>query len=120
VAGNRATVYLGDTVTVLRLLAAGSVDSVATDPPYGLGFANQEWDGAKGFRVSLTGIDTTAVSDADLFEAWCHAWVTGALHVLKPGGYMAVFGGTRTCHCHRWVPYRSARTLCRDHLISVS
>ena len=38
------------------------------------------------------------MSDAEVFEAWCHAWAVGALHVLKPGGYLAAFGGTRTWH----------------------
>jgi len=57
----RATVYLGDTVAVLPLLPASSVDSVVTDPPYGLGFADQEWDGAKGFRESLTSLDTSGM-----------------------------------------------------------
>lgn len=34
------TVYLGDAVTVLPVLAAASVDSTITDPPYGLGFCD--------------------------------------------------------------------------------
>lgn len=32
------------------------------------------------------------------FQAWCEAWATGALRVLKPGGHLLAFGGTRTYH----------------------
>jgi site-specific DNA-methyltransferase (adenine-specific) len=92
------TVYLGDTVAVLPMLDPASVDSIITDPPYGLGFCDQTWDGAEGFRESLTDLDTSGMSDAEVFEAWCRAWAVGALHVLKPGGHLAAFGGTRTWH----------------------
>lgn len=92
------TVYLGDAVTVLPVLAASSVDSIVTDPPYGLGFCDQTWDGAAGFRESLAGVDTSGMSNGEVFETWCHAWAVGALHVLKPGGHLAAFGGTRTWH----------------------
>ncbi|MCL2483302.1 MAG: hypothetical protein FWF43_07815 [Propionibacteriaceae bacterium] len=43
-------------------------------------------------------MDTTGLSDAEVFEAWCHAWAVGVLRVLKPGGHLAAFGGTRTWH----------------------
>lgn len=32
------------------------------------------------------------------FQAWCEAWAREALRVLKPGGHMLAFGGTRTFH----------------------
>jgi site-specific DNA-methyltransferase (adenine-specific) len=32
------------------------------------------------------------------FQAWCEAWAREAYRVLKPGGHMLVFGGTRTFH----------------------
>ncbi len=69
-----------------------------TDPPYGLGLADQAWDGVSGFRESLAGVDTSAMSDAEVFETWRQAWATGVLRVLRPGGHMVVFGGTRTWH----------------------
>ena len=92
------TVYLGDTVAVLPMLDTSSVDSIITDPSYGLQFCDQTWDGAKGFRESLTGVDTSGMSDAEVFETRCHAWALSALHVLKLGGHLAAFGGTRTWH----------------------
>lgn len=34
----------------------------------------------------------------NLFQEWCEAWARGCLRVLKPGGYMLSFGGTKTQH----------------------
>jgi site-specific DNA-methyltransferase (adenine-specific) len=91
------TLFIGDAVRVLPLLEACSVDSVVTDPPYGLGFDHQDWDGARGFGESLD-FDVSGLSGGEVFEAWCRAWAAGALRALRPGGHMAAFGGTRTWH----------------------
>lgn len=74
----RATVYRGDCRAVLRTLPDASVDSVVTDPPYELGFMGRAWDSS--------GI-------ANDVSVWGEA-----LRVLKPGGYLLAFGGTRTVH----------------------
>jgi site-specific DNA-methyltransferase (adenine-specific) len=55
-----------------------SIDSIVTDPPYELGFMGKKWDS--------TGI----AYDATL---WAEC-----LRVLKPGGHLIAFGGTRTYH----------------------
>src|SRR5579885_582370 len=34
----------------------------------------------------------------NLFQSWCEAWAAECLRILKPGGYLAAFGGTRTYH----------------------
>jgi DNA modification methylase len=52
-ADESVTLYHGDCLDVLRSLPDASVDSVVTDPPYGLEFMGKEWDGADGFRRSL-------------------------------------------------------------------
>lgn len=39
------TLHLGDCLDILPTLAAGSVDAVVTDPPYGLDFGKGGWDG---------------------------------------------------------------------------
>ena len=57
-------------------LADNSVDSIVTDPPYGLGFMGKEWD---------HGVPGT--------EFW-----ERALRVLKPGGHLLAFSGSRTYH----------------------
>jgi hypothetical protein len=75
---DRATIYHGDCREVLRSLPDCSVDSIVTDPPYELGFMGKRWD------------DTGIAYDADL---WAEC-----LRVLKPGGHLLAFGGTRTWH----------------------
>lgn len=91
-------VYQGDAVFLLPNLEADSGDALITDPPYGLAFNGNAWDGVVGFRESLPDLDTATMSPQEVFEEWCAAWARGALHVLKPGAHAAVFGGTRTWH----------------------
>ena len=61
---------------VMRGLPENSIDSIVTDPPYGLEFMGKGWD------RGVPGVDF---------------W-TEALRVLKPGGHLLAFGGTRTFH----------------------
>jgi len=68
--------FNGDCLDILATLPDNSVDSIVTDPPYGLSFRGKQWDK-----------DTPG---ADIF-AQC-------LRVLKPGGHMLAFGGSRTYH----------------------
>jgi DNA modification methylase len=99
-------IYLGSCLDILPTLPANSVDAIVTDPPYHLtsivkrfgsataapagfgtdgafarasrGFMGQQWDGGDiAFRA----------------ETWAHC-----LRVLKPGGHLAAFSGTRTYH----------------------
>lgn len=93
-----ARVYEGEAVTLLPALGAEVGDALITDPPYGLGFNGNAWDGVAGFRDSLPDLDTTGMSPAEVFEEWCIAWAQGALQVLRPGAHLAAFGGTRTWH----------------------
>jgi DNA modification methylase len=66
----------GDCLEVLRGMAAASVDSIVTDPPYGLSFMGKRWD-----------------YDVPSEEIWREC-----LRVLKPGGHLLAFAGTRTQH----------------------
>jgi site-specific DNA-methyltransferase (adenine-specific) len=72
------TLYHGDCRKVMASLAAASVDAIVTDPPYELGFMGKRWD-ASGIAY-----------DEDV---WAQAH-----RVLKPGGHLLAFGGTRTWH----------------------
>jgi site-specific DNA-methyltransferase (adenine-specific) len=66
----------GDCLERLRELPDGSVDACVTDPPYGLSFMGKEWD-----------------YDVPGAEVWREV-----LRVLKPGGHLLAFAGTRTQH----------------------
>ena len=72
------TLILGDCLDKMKELPESSVDSIVTDPPYELGFMGKTWDS--------TGI------------AYSVAMWKEALRVLKPGGYLLAFGGSRTYH----------------------
>jgi site-specific DNA-methyltransferase (adenine-specific) len=71
-----ATLYLGDCLDVLKTLPENSVDAIVTDPPYGLSFMGKKWD------YDVPGVDV-----------WAEC-----LRVLKPGGHLLAFAGTRTQH----------------------
>ncbi len=70
------TLHCADCVEVLRGMPANSVDSIVTDPPYGLSFCGKDWD------VAVPGLE------------FAHE----AFRVLKPGGYIIAFSATRTVH----------------------
>lgn len=72
----RAKVHHGDCINVLRAMPDNSVDAVVTDPPYGLKFMGKKWD------YDVPGVDV-----------WSEC-----LRVLKPGGHLLAFAGTRTQH----------------------
>lgn len=76
----------------MTAMQEASVDAVVCDPPYNLsdsgkrstgGFMGRKWDGWESPAA---------------FQRWCTAWAAAALRVLKPGGYLLAFGGTRTSH----------------------
>ena len=72
----KATLYRGDCLDVLASMEPESVDAIVCDPPYGLGFMGRKWDALP------PGVD----------------WARLCLRVLKPGGHLVAFGGTRTVH----------------------
>ena len=72
----KATLYRGDCLNVLASMEPESVDAIVCDPPYGLGFMGRAWDALP------PGVD----------------WARLCLRVLKPGGHLVAFGGTRTVH----------------------
>ena len=66
----------GDNLELLKKLPDNSIDALITDPPYGLSFMNKKWD-----------------YDVPSVELWKEVY-----RVLKPGGHVLSFGGTRTYH----------------------
>lgn len=53
----KCVLYQAECVSFMQSLPANSFDSIVTDPPYGLEFLGQEWDGANGFRRALNPVD---------------------------------------------------------------
>jgi DNA modification methylase len=72
----KTKLMLGDNIESLKKLPANSIDSVVTDPPYGLSFMGKKWD-----------------YDVPSVDFWKEVY-----RVLKPGGHVLSFGGTRTYH----------------------
>src|ERR1017187_2920305 len=70
--------YNCDNLEGMKLLPSNSIDCCVTDPPYELGFMGKKWDS--------TGISYSV-------DFWSEV-----LRVLKPGGHLLAFGGTRTYH----------------------
>ena len=70
------TLHNGDCLDVLRTMPENSVDSIVTDPPYGLSFMGKKWD----------------------YDVPSEAIWRECLRVLKPGGHLLAFAGTRTQH----------------------
>jgi DNA modification methylase len=66
----------GDCLEKLKLLKENSIDSIVTDPPYGISFMHAKWD-----------------YDVPSVEIWKEC-----LRVLKPGGHLLSFSGSRTYH----------------------
>jgi len=71
-----ALILNGDCLEKMKEIADNSVDSIVTDPPYGLAFMGKKWD----YDVPST-------------EIWQEC-----LRVLKPGGHLLAFAGSRTYH----------------------
>lgn len=69
---------LGDCRQRMAEMPDNSVDAVVCDPPYELGFMGKSWD-ASGIAYDV--------------EVWRQA-----LRVLKPGGHLLAFSGSRTYH----------------------
>ena len=82
------------------------VDSVVTDPPYGIHFMGKDWDKFKG---------TTHEENMD-FQKWCNEWATLCFKLLKPGGYILAFSSARTYH-HLACGIESAGFEVRDQLM---
>ena len=93
----RWTVLDGDSLELLCTLDPGSVDAVVCDPPYGIDFCGQRWDG-QAIRQAAARQGQSKLTPNEAFQAWCRSWACGCLAALKPGGHLAAFGSPRTFH----------------------
>ena len=67
-----------DCIEAMKAMPDNSVDSIVTDPPYELGFMGKSWD------------DSGIAFNVDVWRE--------ALRVIKPGGHLIAFSGSRTYH----------------------
>lgn len=90
-------VTCGDTLSWLPQLPDATIDAIVTDPPYGIGFHNERWDG-QAIREATVRAGHERLSRSEAYQAWCRAWGRECLRVLKPGGQLLAFGSPRTAH----------------------
>lgn len=138
----RYELHLGDCIEVMRSLPDNSVDSVVTDPPYGIRFMGKSWDGAdiearRAQRCDIDSHDKSAGPNGghrslaaeagkyDLtltgmlaFQDFSREWATEALRILKPGGHLVSFSSPRTYH-HMAVGIEMAGFEIRDQIMWV-
>jgi DNA modification methylase len=87
-------IYTGDCIEVMKTWPDNFIDTIITDPPYGLDFMGKDWDG-----------DVPGV----------HFWEE-MLRICKPGATLLSFGGTRTWH-HLAMAIEKAGWQIRDSLM---
>ena len=116
------TVHIGPCLRVLRTLPDNSVDSVVTDPPYGLS-DHKPADVVACLTAWLAGKEYRPNKKGFMGRTW-DSWVPGpevwreAFRVLKPGGHVVAFAGSRT-HDLMSMALRLAGFECRDTVMWV-
>jgi len=103
-------VYCMDCLEGLKLMADNSVDSIVTDPPYGLSFMGKSWDTFDKSQFGKQGEEgINDLKNKKNFKilpryninglyAFSLSWAKECLRVLKPGGFLLSFAGSRTYH----------------------
>jgi DNA modification methylase len=86
---DRWAVHHGDCREVMQAMEPESIDSIVSDPPYGLSFMGKGWDTYNTDRKQRQN---------NKFEDFMYEVFGHALRVAKPGAHLLAFGGTRTFH----------------------
>jgi site-specific DNA-methyltransferase (adenine-specific) len=111
---NYGKIVNGDNVDVLKELEDSSVDSCISDFPYAIEFMGKNWDSAKHWntgegihgRFEGTGYSgkrrpafyLNTNEDGLKFYDWCYERAVELMRVMKPGGYVAIFGHPKMNH----------------------
>ena len=104
----------GDCLKIIKNIPPNSIDTILTDPPYGLEFMNKKWDKFplqdRGKRLTGSGKPTEARGFAknvaygyskeslSAYQEFSYKWAKEALRVAKPGTTLLCFGSPRTYH----------------------
>jgi site-specific DNA-methyltransferase (adenine-specific) len=116
-------IYNEDCRETMKRMPDNFVDSIVTDPPYGISFMGKEWDSfdikyqekkakqeskrkprtdgrsVTGFQSSVyAGLYDLTPKGMMRFQRWYCEIMTEAYRILKPGGYVLSFGSPRTYH----------------------
>jgi len=100
------TIIQGDNRETLKTIPDNSIDSIVTDPPYGISFLGKDWDSFRNSKVTKnstvknlgSGMRMTTKDENVNFQLWCEEWARECFRVLKPGGYMLSFCAARMYH----------------------
>lgn len=108
------TIIQGDCLEVMKKIPDNSIDTIITDPPYGLEFFGKDWDkfkNGKNIAGGNTGKGTPYArnrpapsfyqltnEDKLTFQMFNYEWAKEALRIAKPGATFLCFGGVRTYH----------------------
>jgi len=76
-------IKIGDCTQRLKDLESNSVDSIISDPPYGLKFMSKGWDD---------------IGEGSQQREWHREWLREAYRILNPNGVLKAFSGSRTFH----------------------
>lgn len=92
-------------VPAIREIAKdGKIGGGCCDPPYGLEFMSKDWDrldpqaDEAGEEEGQKGEPRTHAEKMQAQQEWHAQWLKGVFQLLRPGGLLKVFGGTRTFH----------------------
>ena len=103
-------IHQGDCLEVMKLITDNSIDCIVTDPPYGLGFMGKKWDTFDKSQFGKQGEEgendlknkknfkILPRYNTDGLYQFTNDWAKECLRVLKPGGFLLSFSGTRTYH----------------------
>jgi len=108
-------VITGDCIEVMKNIPDNSIDTIITDPPYGLEFMGKEWDKFKKGKnigggtmknrntpyqgnITPPAYYIWTLEQKKEYQTFTYQWAREAFRVAKPGATLLCFGGTRTWH----------------------
>jgi site-specific DNA-methyltransferase (adenine-specific) len=104
-------IHCANCITFMKELPDNSVDAIITDPPYGLGFMGKQWDTFDKYQFGIKGNegknDLKVKKNFNILPRYNNSkglyyftllWAKECLRILKSGGHLLSFGGTRTYH----------------------